>query len=187
MKKAARKDSLNLSWDEIGFVCEGLSLAPQPMNLAVKEITEEFSLGPRGAWITILIATTGPIYPLDLAKTFGVGRSLITAELTRLAEAGIIEFQQNAEDGRRTDLKLTPRGETVQRRVKDGMSQLILRRLAAYSREEILLCARMLYDFRVPAGNDAESVSPPYSRDQLKIKRVPASVTYRQRRAKHTK
>jgi hypothetical protein len=31
MKKAAQ--SLNLSWDEIGFLCEGMSLASRPMGL----------------------------------------------------------------------------------------------------------------------------------------------------------
>ena len=183
MKKVGDKSGLSLSWDEIGFICEGLSLAPQPMVLAVKDVTEEYSLGPRGAWITILIATTAPIYPLDLAKTFGVGRSLITAELTRLAEAGILEFEQNAEDGRRTDLKLTPRGNTVQRRVKEGLSQLILRRLAAYSRDEILLCARLLHDFRVPAEDDAESAVLPY-KGQLKGKHAASTETYRKRRSK---
>jgi hypothetical protein len=39
MKKAGRAQSLNLSWDEIGFLCEGVSLASRPMGLAVKAIT----------------------------------------------------------------------------------------------------------------------------------------------------
>jgi DNA-binding MarR family transcriptional regulator len=142
---------LKLSWDEIGFLCEGMSLASRPMWLAVKDITEEYSLGPRGAWITVLVAR-GEVYPLDLAKVFRVGRSLITAELTRLSDAGLITYEQNADDGRRTELKLTALGNTVQRRVKQELSKLVLQRLSGYKREEILLCARMLRDFRAPEG-----------------------------------
>jgi hypothetical protein len=76
MKKAGRAHSLNLSWDEIGFLCEGLSLASRPMGLAVRAITEEYSLGPRGAWITILIGAGQVFFPLDLTNVFQIGRSL---------------------------------------------------------------------------------------------------------------
>ena len=149
MKKTDRTSSSKLTWEEIGFLAEGLSLASQPMGLAVKEVTEEYSLGPRGAWIIILIAS-GKIHALELAEQFHVGRSLITAELTRLAEAGLIEYEQNTVDGRRTDLNLTLLGKSVQRRVTQELSQLILQRFKNYTREEVLLCARMLREFRVP-------------------------------------
>ena len=185
MKKVGRADALHLTWEEIGVLCEGLSLASRPMGLAVKEITEEYSLGPRGAWITILI-TTGQIYPLDLAKLFRVGRSLITAELARLADAGLLEYEQNAQDGRRTMLKLTTRGNTVQRRVKEELSKLVLRRFAAYTREEVLLCARMLHDFRVPAGENGESAEPPYENRRPQAKRVRPAVPYRRGRSRQT-
>jgi DNA-binding MarR family transcriptional regulator len=137
MKKRSRAGELDLAWDEIGLLCEGMSLASRPMDLAVKHINDEYSLAPRGAWITVLIAT-GLIHPLELAEQFRVGRSLITAELTRLADAGLIQFEQHAQDGRQTELKLTPLGNTVQRRVRDELSKLMLRRRAAYTREEVL-------------------------------------------------
>jgi len=164
-------------------LCEGLSLASRPVGLAVQHITDEYSLGPRGAWITILIAT-GQINLLDLAKLFRVGRSLITAALTRLADAGLIEYEQNAEDGRRTDLKLTPRGNTVQRRVKDELSKLILRRFAPYTREEVLSCSRMLRDFRLAAGENSEWAEPPDEKRQLKAKRATPAVPYRRGRSR---
>jgi DNA-binding MarR family transcriptional regulator len=157
MKKAGRAHSLNLSWDEIGFLCEGLSLASRPMGLAVRAITEEYSLGPRGAWITILIGAGQVFFPLDLTNVFQIGRSLITAELTRLTEAGLITYAKSASDGRRVELKLTALGDTVHRRVKEELSKLVLRRLSSYKREEALLCARMLRDFRLPAPESIES------------------------------
>jgi DNA-binding MarR family transcriptional regulator len=156
MKRANSADPLKLSWDEIGFLCEGVSLASQPMWLAVKEITAEYSLGPRGAWITVVISA-GEVYPLDVAKVFRVGRSLVTVELTRLIEAGLIVYEQNASDGRRMELKLTPLGNAVQRRVKNALSKLVHECLSGYKREDVLLCARMLRDFRVRAAESAES------------------------------
>lgn len=177
--------ALKLTWEEIGFLCQGMSLASRPMGLAVKGISDEYSLGPRGPWITVLIAT-GQIYPFDLAKLFRVGRSLITAELTRLAAAGLVEFEQNAQDGRRTELKLTRLGNTVQRRVKDELSKLMLRRLAAYSREELLLCARMLHDFRVPRNEDGEATPPANEGRRLKAKRVTAPAPRRRGRSRQS-
>ena len=147
MKKHAER--LKLSWDEIGLLCEGLSLSSRPMGVAIKGITEEFSLGPRGAWITVLIAAEQVFFPLDLAQVFQIGRSLITAELTRLTDAGLITYRQSAKDGRRAELKLSPLGDSVQRRVKQEISKLVLERLASYTREDILLCTRMLRDFRL--------------------------------------
>ena len=170
--------ALKLTWEEIGFLCQGMSLASRPMGLAVKAISDEYSLGPRGPWITVLIAT-GQVYPLDLAKLFRVGRSLITAELTRLAAAGLVEFEQNAQDGRRTELKLTRLGNTVQRRVKDELSKLMLRRLAAYTREELLLCARMLHDFRVPPGEDGDAAGSANDKRRPRPERPTAAVRSR--------
>jgi DNA-binding MarR family transcriptional regulator len=180
MKKASRADALKLTWEEIGLLCEGMSLASRPMDLAVKDITDEYSLGPRGPWIAILIAT-GQIYPLDLANVFRVGRSLITAELSRLADASLIEFEQNAQDGRRVELKLTSLGNTVQRRVKDELSKLVLRRLAAYTREEALLCTRLLRDFRVPASQESESAETPNKTRRPTAKRAVTKVPRRRR------
>ena len=173
--------ALRLTWEEIGFLCQGMSLASRPMGLAVKDISDEYSLGPRGPWITVLIAT-GQIYPLDLAKLFRVGRSLITAELTRLAAAGLVEFEQNEQDGRRTELKLTRLGNAVQRRVRDELSKLMLRRLAAYTREELLLCARILHDFRVPRNEDAAATESGNEPLRPKAKRGTAPIPRRRRR-----
>jgi DNA-binding MarR family transcriptional regulator len=137
----------DLPWDEIGFVAEKMSFASRPLHAAVKDIVEEYDLGPRGAWILLLIHT-GEVYPLDVANVFGVGRSLITAELTRLIAAGLITSVQGKADRRRMELTLTEEGERTYLRVKQGLSTLINGRLRNYSREEILLCARILQDMQ---------------------------------------
>jgi len=167
MKKRAAQ--LKLSWEEIGLLCEGLSLASRPMGLAVKGITEEFSLGPRGAWITVLIAAEWVLFPLDLAQVFQIGRSLISAELTRLTNAGLISYRQSAKDGRRAKLKLTSLGDTVQRRVKEELSKLVLQRLSSYKCEDILLCTRMLRDFRLALP---DPVDPQAGKPRRRVRRT---------------
>jgi DNA-binding MarR family transcriptional regulator len=160
MKKTARADAQELSWEEIGFICEGLVLAPRPQQAATRRITEEYSLGPRGAWICVLISIGEVVFPLDLTKFFRIGRSLITAELTRLSDAGLIAYQKNAGDGRRVELTLTPLGQSVQRRVKTELTKLIKRQLASYTREQALLFGRMLHDFGRAAPEGVKLAQP---------------------------
>ena len=147
----APKPKSTLSWDEIGFICESMSFASRALRPATSGITEEFSLGPRGAWILSLISN-GVVYPLDIANTIGSGRSLISAELSRLTEAGLIQSRKNPQDGRRTELILTPQGEQASLRVREGLRDIVTAQLASYTPEEMLLCARMLRDFRKAAN-----------------------------------
>lgn len=163
MKAARRAEPLQLTWEEVGFISEGLAFSSRALRNATASITEEHLLGPRGAWIVLLIST-GEVYPLDLTKVFHCGRSLVTAELTRLTQAGLVSYRKSNSDGRRVELTLTPLGKAVERRVKEETTRLILQRLGRYTREEVLLCARMLRDFRAPLPPAVEagaSDSPP--------------------------
>jgi DNA-binding MarR family transcriptional regulator len=157
MKKTKRTRAPELSWEEIGFILEGLVIAPRPMKGITRDITAEYSLGPRGAWIAVLISIGEVVFPLDLTKAFQIGRSLITAELTRLSDAGLIAYKRNDGDGRRVELMLTPLGETVQRRVKADLAKMVTRRLASYSREQVLLFGRMLHDIGTDGPRGAKS------------------------------
>jgi DNA-binding MarR family transcriptional regulator len=160
MKKTGRARPQELSWDQIGFILEGLVIAPRPMRTATRSITAEYSLGPRGAWIAVLISIGEVVFPLDLTRFFQIGRSLITAELTRLSNAGLITYQRNAGDGRRVELKLTRLGQTVQRRVKADLAKLVTRRLAAYTHEQALLFGCMLHDFGGEAPGSGKPARP---------------------------
>lgn len=147
MKKARRSKPLELSWEEIGLFIQGLSFASRPVKAASDGITAEYGLGPRGAWILRLIESGLVVYPLDVTNFFQIGRSLITAELTRLTEAGLITYRKPIDDRRRFELHLTPLGEKVAARVREELYKLILERFSAYSRDEVLLCSRMLHEF----------------------------------------
>ncbi len=136
----------SLEWDEIGLMWEGLAYSPRAINAATREVTSRYNLGPRGAWMLNLISLSC-VYPLDLAKVFKVGRSLITAELARLSEAGLILAEPGA-DRRRSRLALTSQGEATCRKTRLTMLTMARTRLAAYSADEVRLFAKMLHDIR---------------------------------------
>ena len=122
---------------------------------------------------------------MHLTKIFQVGRSLITAELNRLTDAKLITYRQNDVDGRRFELALTPLGEKVCAQVKEETATLVLERLKSYTREEVLLCARMLRDFRLPDTADAPAE---YERSRLwQMKSTSKQATSKRAPAKSTR
>jgi DNA-binding MarR family transcriptional regulator len=144
----AAADSIDaMGWDELGLVCEGLAYGARLLRAATGPVTRQYSLGPRGAFILNLVSL-GARYPLDLANAMKCGRSLITAELTRLTDAGLIVAKPGAKDRRRSELALTREGEAACQRVRGEMERLLRQTLATYTAEEIRLFSRMLRDVR---------------------------------------
>lgn len=138
-----RSDASGIGWDEIAFLAEGLAFGPRALRAATAKVTERYGLGPRGAWILNVISH-GVAYPLELANVFCVGRSLITAELARLSEAGLIDARPGKTDRRKTELTLTPLGKAASQEIRDELSAIVRRRLAGYSAEEARLAAEVL-------------------------------------------
>jgi hypothetical protein len=91
-----------LTWDDIGLLCQGLVFAQRPIMAATRDVTERNSLGPRGAWLLNLISA-GVNFPHELSEVMGIGRSLMSAELVRLTDAGLIISKPGATDKRRTE------------------------------------------------------------------------------------
>jgi DNA-binding MarR family transcriptional regulator len=137
----------DLTWEEIGFLGRALAVAPKQWRAGALMVRERYSLGPRGPWIIGLIASEDSCTPSDLTAVFQCGRSLITAELNRLADAGLIATRKSDEDGRQVRLSLTAEGQQVRQEVGEALVTLINERLAGYSREDVLFCARLLSDF----------------------------------------
>jgi DNA-binding MarR family transcriptional regulator len=135
-----------LAHSEIGAFCNAMNTARRQLSLAAKVITERYDLGPRGAWIIGLIAT-GSAFPSDLTRVFGVGRSLITAELVRLEKAGLITCTKNSADGRRVELEVTPLGQSAHHELGEELAKLVSERLVGYTRDDLLFCTRLLEDF----------------------------------------
>jgi DNA-binding MarR family transcriptional regulator len=136
-----------LGWDDLGLLAEGVAFASRPLKLATHTVTQRFNLGPRGAWILNLISN-GVVHPTVLSTVFQVGRSLITAELVRLTDAGLIVAQPGQDDRRRSELALTPAGEAACRQIREDISTIFLDNLRGYSADEIRKFTRMLRDVR---------------------------------------
>lgn len=132
-----------IGWEEIAFLAEGLAFGPRALRAATAKVTERYSLGPRGAWILNVISH-GVAYPLELASIFCVGRSLITAELARLTEAGLVTSRPGHADRRRTELTLTPLGREASDEIREELSRVVQRRLAGFNAGEARLAAEVL-------------------------------------------
>lgn len=132
--------------DEVGFFFGALSAARDRFGHVTRAISREHSIGPRGPWMVGLIGRQ-PISPHELAHFYNIGRSLVTAELTQLQDAGLIQSEKSASDGRRVALSLTPLGHEVRAHLSQELAGLLQKRLTGYSRDEVMGAARMLRDF----------------------------------------
>lgn len=132
-----------LDWIDIGLICEGIAFAQRPLREGNGQITKQYNLGPRGAFILNLLAN-GMLYPLELATALCCGRSLITAELARLNEAGLVASRPGEVDRRRTELTLTSLGEQALAEIRAETSRIIRTNLAGYTPDEVRKFAVML-------------------------------------------
>jgi DNA-binding MarR family transcriptional regulator len=135
-----------LSDTELAFLFSVMGVAPRQLQEARKTVTDRYRLGPRGAWMLGMIKV-GIDSPSALAERSRVGRSLVTTELNRLLDAGLITSRKESSDARRLKLSLTPEGEAASDQLAADMAVFASERLKAYTREEVLLCARILRDF----------------------------------------
>jgi DNA-binding MarR family transcriptional regulator len=140
-----------LVWDDIAFLTHGMSFASQPLLKATAAVTKRYDLGPRGAWILNLVEV-GLVFPHELAEMLRIGRSLVSAELARLTEAGLITSRQGTRDRRRTELALTEAGQAVRAEIQGELARMVTETLAHYSPAELRLCARILSDMRNAAA-----------------------------------
>jgi DNA-binding MarR family transcriptional regulator len=148
--------SIDLGWDELGLVAEGIAYAQRPLKAATRQVTRQYDLGPRGPWILSLISG-GKCYPLELSQALRAGRSLITAELIRLTAAGLVTAQADSDDRRRSRLTLTALGTDACERVRSEMARILKRNLTDYSAEEVRLFIRMMRDVRRLEADETEA------------------------------
>lgn len=139
-----------LSSEDVSAFCNVVGLAPRQLMAARDAVTARYDLGPRGAWMIGLIER-GVSSPSALTEVLCIGRSLATAEINRLTDAGLVAASQSAVDGRRVDLALTEEGHRVADELRDAIGEFVTRRLAGYSRQEVLAAIVLLQDF---AGSD---------------------------------
>jgi DNA-binding MarR family transcriptional regulator len=114
----------------------GLAYALIPLREATEGVNGACDLGPRGAYIWRSLAN-GLCYPLELAEALGCGRPIITAELARLAEAGLSIGPPGEKDRRRSELKLTELGQEETEKLRQKIWRIVTANLAGYTPDEI--------------------------------------------------
>jgi DNA-binding MarR family transcriptional regulator len=139
-----------LVWGDIAFLVNGVTNALGPINKATGALTKRYNLGPRGTWVLNLISA-GLNRPNELAEIMQIGPSLVSAELNRLTDAGLIVSRQGKSDRRRSEIALTSTGRAVLNEVCRALSGLVRESLGHYQPEELRLCARILADLQLNA------------------------------------
>ena len=136
----------DLNDEDVSMFCNVIGLGPRTMRTARAAITARYDLGPRGAWIMGMIET-GITSPSALTEALCIGRSLVTAEINRLEQAGLVTGNQSAREGRRIVLELTREGKRASAELRVAVNDFVTSRLAGYSKEEVLACIALLQDF----------------------------------------
>lgn len=135
-----------LTRDEISQFCNLIGMAPRILAQSREAVTDKYDLGPRGAWI-LGLAQRGVNSPSKLTEILRIQRSLITLELSRLADAGLVTTQRNPDDGRRLVVTLTAKGRQVCEELERAIGEFVLGRFAGLEREDLLALMRALRCF----------------------------------------
>ena len=106
---SARKGRKSVTPEYTAYLLHTVGTTARRMLAIMEPINQQYSLGPRGASMLTLI-DHGSVHPAELAEIYEVGRSLITAEVSRLMAAGLVIREGSSADKRRATLSLTPLG-----------------------------------------------------------------------------
>lgn len=142
-----RPSDAPLDWADIGVLVQGLAFAPRTLDSATRSLTERCSLGPRGAWIISLI-DNGVCQPAQIALALRIGRSLVSVELAKLVDAGLISSAPVGDDRRRQELSLTEAGRLELAAIRNSLVATVTTALADYTPEQVRLCSEMLDNLR---------------------------------------
>lgn len=154
---SVRKSRKSVTPQYTAYLLHTVGATARRMLAIMEPINQQYSLGPRGASMLTLI-DHGTVHPAELAETYEVGRSLITAEINRLVAAGLIARQEATGDKRRATLSLTALGKKVSADSFKTIQQTVDESLARYSEHERNLLLTMLIDLsgQPVAGTDQQ-------------------------------
>ncbi len=91
---------------------------------------------PQQAETLQLIAERGALSTSTLASLLGIDPSTASRNLTGLEKAGLIARQKGSDDGRQTDVRLTPRGRRAAQTVGTGAASAFASLLDRVPRSE---------------------------------------------------
>ena len=150
--QASAEPALSVTWSEIGRLAEAITFARTQLFAPAQGIREAHRLGPRGIWILGLISSGRIRFQSDIAKLWNLARSMVTEEMNRLIEAGLVATRPDDADRRQIRLELTAKGHQVNDQLGSAFAEVINTRLAGYSHEDLALCIRLLDDLAGSTG-----------------------------------
>jgi DNA-binding MarR family transcriptional regulator len=106
-----------------------------------RERARAVDVTPQQAETLQIIAERGAVSTSSLALTLGIDPSTASRNLAGLERAGYITRKKGADDGRQTDVRLTPRGKRVADSVATEAQQAfasVLERLPKSDRQRIV-------------------------------------------------
>jgi DNA-binding MarR family transcriptional regulator len=110
---------------------------------------------PQQAETLQLIAERGALSTSTLATMLGIDPSTASRNLSGLERAGLIARQKGSDDGRQTDVRLTPRGRRAAQTVGTGASSSFASLLDRVPRGERVRVIDALEVLGRALGNDA--------------------------------
>lgn len=107
--------------DQDRFARALLALA-RGLGRVARERARAGEVTPQQAETLQLIAETGALSTSKLATLLGIDPSTASRNISGLEKAGLIARQKGSDDGRQTDVRLTPRGRRTAQSVGAGAS-----------------------------------------------------------------
>lgn len=105
-----------------------------------RERARDGSVTPQQAETLALIAERGAVSTSSLAGLLGIDPSTASRNLSGLERGGFITRKKGSDDGRQTDVRLTPRGRRIAESFNNGSGQAfagLLERLPRAERQRV--------------------------------------------------
>ncbi|MCR5870999.1 MULTISPECIES: MarR family winged helix-turn-helix transcriptional regulator [unclassified Sphingomonas] len=106
---------------------------------------QDHGLGPRGIWIMSWISE-GQGNPGAIARAMILPPSVISGDLNRLVEQGLVVRQRGAADGRRLDYSLTETGQALLAKAHARYVAILQGKFAEYPPDQIDALLRILFE-----------------------------------------
>jgi DNA-binding MarR family transcriptional regulator len=133
-----------LAWTEIGQFVEALTFARRALFTPVETINADYVLGQRGIWVIGMIASGRIRTHADIARHFGIPKSVVTEQIALLVNQGLVTTAQAPEDRRQKTLALSERGRELNARLGAAFEQKFDQLLGRFTAENLRLCTELL-------------------------------------------
>ncbi len=95
------------------------------LGRAQRERAREGDVTPQQAETLLLLAERGAMSTSTLAETLGIDPSTASRNLAGLESIGLISRKRGADDGRQTEIRLTPRGKRTAEHAMSATSETL--------------------------------------------------------------